>query len=75
MMGAAVPGPCRLGIRAPLPAMFWESAWALCFADILWPLLRGNQPLQATAHLLGENRRHVQGQEAARDAAPHLRHR
>lgn len=44
-------------------------------ADLLGSLLRCDQPLQAAAHLLREDHRHVQGQEEARDATTHLRHR
>lgn len=42
--------------------------------DVLRSVLRGDQPLQAPAHLRRGDRQHVQGQEEARDAPPHLRH-
>lgn len=43
-------------------------------ADVLGPVLRGGEPLQDAAHLLGEDHRDVQGQEAPRGAAAHLLH-
>lgn len=43
-------------------------------ADVLGALLRGGQPLQEPAHLHRVHRGHVPRQEAARDAAPYLRH-
>lgn len=43
-------------------------------ADVLGALLRSGQPLQEPAHLHRVYRGHVPRQEAARDAAPHLRH-
>lgn len=43
-------------------------------ADVLGSLLRGGEPLQDAAHLLGEDHRDVQGQEASRGAAAHLLH-
>lgn len=43
-------------------------------ADVLGPVLRGGQPVQAAADLHGEDHRSVQGQEAPRGAAPRVRH-
>lgn len=59
--------------------MWWSQVRRLTargssLADLLRAFLRGGQPLQAAAHLLGEDCGHVQGEEAPRDAAPHLCH-
>ena len=42
--------------------------------DLLWPFLRGGEPLQAAAHLHGEDHRDLQGEEKARGATPCLCH-
>lgn len=44
------------------------------FADILWPVLCGSQPLQEAAHLHGEDHWFVQGQETTRSASARLCH-
>merc|ERR1719370_2140393 len=41
---------------------------------LLWPFLRGGEPLQTAAHLHGEDHRDLQGEEKARGATPCLCH-
>lgn len=51
VVGVLMAGPPR----AVCPCWVLEIRWVLCLADVLGPLLRGGEPLQAAAHLLGED--------------------
>ena len=42
--------------------------------DLLRALLCGCQPVQAAAHIHGEDHRDLQGEEAARGSSPRVRH-
>lgn len=46
--------------RTVLNALLSRGVFSL---DVLWPLLRGGEPLQNAANLLGEDHRHVQREE------------
>lgn len=50
------------------------SLFSVLIADLLWPLLCGNQPLQEPTYLLWEHHWDVQGEKEAWDASTHLRH-
>lgn len=43
-------------------------------ADLLWPLLRGGEPIQNAAHLLREDHRDVQRKETTRSPPSYLLH-
>ncbi len=51
-----------------------HSAFSFSLADLLWPVLRGDQPVQALPDLHQHGRQDVPQQEEERSPAPPLRH-